>query len=105
MNLSEIHVQSAELVRVLEDLEQSKLKMVVLFVGDRGKGTAGRFLVFDGVARYGIFEERGDGCPTILSLSAAEASDGLHRVRLDTSRGYREVYCTAVRDCSDETLA
>jgi hypothetical protein len=105
MNLSDIHVQGAELVRVLEDLEQSKLKMVVLFVGDRSKGTAGRFLVFDGVTRYGIFEGRGAGCPTIVSLSAVGASDGLHCVRLDTSRGYREVHCTAVRDCSNENAA
>ena len=105
MNLSDIHVQGAELVRVLEDLEQAKLKLVVLFVGDRSKKTGGRFLVFDGVARYRIFEERGAGCPTILSLSATEASDGSHCVRLDTSRGYREIHCTAVRDCSDETAA
>jgi hypothetical protein len=102
MNLSNIPVQGAKLVRVLEDLEQSKLKMVVLFVGDRSKETAGRLLVFDGVAGYGVFEERGAGCPAIVSLSSAEISDGLHRVRLDTSRGYREVHCTAVRDCSDE---
>ena len=105
MNLSNIHVQGAELFRVLEDLEQAKLKLVVLLVGDRSKKTAGHFLVFDGVSRYRIFEERSAGCPIILSLSAAEASDGSHCVRLDTSRGYREIHCTAVRDCSNETAA
>jgi hypothetical protein len=102
MNLSEIQVQGAELVRVIEDLEQAKLKVLVLFVGDRRKETDGRFLVFDGVARYDIFEERVAGCPTIVSLSVAEVSDGLHRVRLDTNRGYREILCTAFRDCSDK---
>jgi hypothetical protein len=105
MNLSDIHVQGAELVRVLEDLEQAKLKLVVLFGGARSKNTGGRVRGFDGVARYRIFEEPGAGCPTILNLSAAEASDGSHCVRLDTSRGYREIHCTTVRDCFDETAA
>jgi hypothetical protein len=105
MNLSDIHVQGGELVRVLEDLEQAKLKMVVLFVNTVKDKTSGCMLVFDGVQDYQIFEERVIGRPTISSLSVVETAEHWSRVRLATNRGHREIHCTSVRVCDHESVA
>ena len=105
MNLSDIHVQGGELVRVLEDLEQAKLKMVVLFVGTAKDKTSGCMLVFDGVQDYQIFEERVVGSPTISSLLVVETTEHWSRVRLVTNRGHREIRCTSVRVCDHEPVA
>jgi hypothetical protein len=102
MNLSDIQVQGGELVRVLEDLEQAKLKMVILFVGDTSTKTSGCMLVFDGVQDYQILEQRVAGCPTISGLSVVETAEHWSRVRLDTNRGYREIRCTSARVCDSK---
>jgi hypothetical protein len=100
MDISGIYVHDGKLLRVIEDTEQEKLKMAVLLPADpMSDKLVPRFLVFEEVYGYQIFEGRVAGCPVILELSVVEQSGRWSRVRIDTNHGYRELYCTEVRLC------
>jgi hypothetical protein len=108
VNVSDIYVHDGKLLRVIEDAERETLTMEVLLPADpKSDALVPRFLIFEGVYGYQIFEGRVAGCPTILDLSVVEKLGGLgkwSRVRLDTTHGYRELCCTAVRVCNHEAL-
>ena len=98
MEISDIYVHDGKLLRVIEDAEQKKLKMAVLLPASPWSDElVPRSLVFEDVYGYQIFEGRVEGCPVILGLSVVEKSGRWSRVHLDTTHGYREFYCTAVK--------
>jgi hypothetical protein len=105
MEISDIYVHDGKLLRVLEDAEQDKLKMVVMLpASPTSDELVPRMLVFEGVYGYQIFEGRVGGCLVMLDLSVVEKSGRWSRVRLDTNRGYREFYCTEGRVCNPELI-
>ena len=109
VDVSDIYVHDGKLLRVIEDAERETLTMEVLLPADpKSDVLVPRLLIFEGVYGYQIFEGRGVGCPTKLHLSVVEKLGGLgkwSRVRLDTTHGYRELCCTAVRVCNHEPVA
>jgi len=105
MEISDIYVHDGKLLRVIEDTQQERLTMEVLLpVDPKSDELVPRLLVFDDVHGYQIFEGRVEGCPVLLNLSVMEKSGQWSRVRLDTTHGYRELYCTAARVCDHEPL-
>ena len=105
MEISDIYVHDGTLLRVVEDLEQEKIKMAVMLPSSpTSDELVPRLLVFEGVYWYQIFEGRIEGCPTLLDLSVIEKSEQWSRVRLDTNHGYRELYCTGVKICNPNSL-
>ena len=106
MEISDIYVHDGKLLRVIEDLEQEKLRMAVLLPANpKSDELVPRLLIFEGVHGYQIFEGRVEGCPTMLDLSVIEKSGDTSRVRLDTNHGYREFYCRSARVCDPKLAA
>jgi hypothetical protein len=100
MEISDIYVHDGKLLRVIEDTEQDKLRMVVLLpASPTSDDLVPRLLVFEGVHGYQISEGRAEGAVTMLNLSVVGKSEKFSRVRLDTNRGYREFYCISGRVC------
>ncbi|HVU27515.1 MAG TPA: hypothetical protein VHG71_07225 [Verrucomicrobiae bacterium] len=109
VDVSEIYVHDGKLLRVIEDAKTKTVTMEVLLpASEHSNELVPRRLVFTDVYGYQIFEGRCVGCPTILDLSVVEQLGNLgkwSRVRLDTTHGYRELCCTAVRICDHESVA
>jgi hypothetical protein len=109
VDVSDIYVHDGKLLRVIEDALHETLTMEVLLpVNPQSDELVPRRLIFSDVYGYQIFEGRCVGCPIILDLSVVEKLGGLGksgRVRLDTTHGYREFCCTAVRVCDHEPVA
>ena len=109
VDVSNIYVHDGKLLRVIEDAQKETVTMEVLLPADpMNVDLVPRLLVFEGVYGYQISEGPVMGCPTILNLSVVEKLGRLgisSRVRLDTTHGYRELCCTAVRVCSHEPVA
>jgi hypothetical protein len=109
MEISDIYVHDGKLLRVIEDAQKETVTMEVWLPADpMSDDLVRRFLIFEDVYGYQIFEGRCTGCPVILDLSVVEKLGNLgkcSRVRLDTTHGYRELCCTAVRVCEHEPLA
>jgi hypothetical protein len=108
VDVSRIYVHDGKLLRVIEDTKAETVTMEVLLpVSERSEELVPRRLIFTDVYDYQIFEGRVAGCPTILDLSVVEQLGNLgkwSRVRLDTTHGYRELCCTAVRVCDHELM-
>ena len=109
VDVSGIYVHDGKLLRVIEDAQKETVTMDVLLPADpMSDDLVPRLLIFEDVYGYQIFEGRVVGCPTILDLSVVEKLGNLgkwSRVRLDTTHGYRELCCTAVRVCNHEPVA
>src|SRR4051812_38813530 len=106
MELSGIYVHDGRLLRVIEDTERDTLIMEVELPKDEwSDGLVPRLLVFDGAYGYQVFEGPFQGCPAILDMQIVGEQERWRRVRLDTSAGYREVYCTAVRVLEHERIS
>ena len=98
MAVSPIYVHDGKLLRVIEDNRHSRLMMEVeLPILDRGEELEARQLVFEDVRHYHIAEGAIEGPPTLLDMTIV-GQEGRHtKVRLDTTAGYREFLCSAVR--------
>jgi len=109
VDVSGMYVHDGKLLRVIEDVQKETVTMEVLLPADpTSDDLVPRLLIFEGVYGYQIFEGRFAGCPTIRDLSVVEKLGGLgkwSRVRIDTTYGYRELCCTAVRVCNHEPVA
>ena len=109
MEISDIYVHDGKLLRVIEDAQKETVTMDVLLPANSiSDDLVPRYLIFEEVYGYQIFEGRVVGCPTILDLSVVEKLGNLgkwSRVRLDTTHGYRELCCTSVRVCDHESVA
>jgi hypothetical protein len=109
VDVSGIYVHDGKLLRVIEDAQKQTVTMEVLLPAEpTSDELVPHRLVFDDVYGYQIFEGRQFGCPIILDMSVIERLGNLgkwSRVRLDTTHGYRELCCTAVRVCDHEPVA
>jgi hypothetical protein len=106
MEISDIYVHDGKLLRVVEDIEQDKLKMAVLLpTSPTSDKLVPRLLVFEEVYGYQIFEGRVVGCPVMLDLSVIEKSGRWSRLRLNTNHGYREFYCTTAIVCDPSIVS
>ena len=109
VDVANIYVHDGKLLRIIEDPQKETVTMDVLLpIDPMSADLVPRLLVFEGVYGYQIFEGPVVGCPTILDLSVVEKLGGLglsSRVRLDTTHGYRELCCTAVKVCHHEPVA
>jgi hypothetical protein len=92
------YVHDARLVRVIEDTERDTLTMEVdLPISPDSDELVPRLLIFDDAYGYQVFEGPFQGCPAILDLKLVGEQGRWHRIRLDTSAGHRELYCTGVQ--------
>src|SRR5438105_13157832 len=106
MEIADIYVHDARLLRVIEDSERDTLTMEVeLPVNANSDELVARKLVFADVHSYQVFEGPFQGCPAILGMQIVGHQDRWQRVRVDTNAGYRELYCTAVSVMDHERLA
>jgi hypothetical protein len=104
MAISDIYVHDAQLHRVVEDIETDRVTMHVdLPIIEREEQHEPRLLVFDDAFNYQVYEQPWHGLVTILGMHVVGEQGGCHRVRIETNAGYRELFCTGVRVCNDET--
>ena len=98
MNVSDIYIHDATLLRVVEDTGSDSLTMEILQpTSPHSDDVAPRNLVFSNVHGYQVFDGPFEGSPTILDMRIVENQNGWHRIRVDTNAGYRELYCTSVQ--------
>jgi hypothetical protein len=98
MDISSIYIHDGCLLRVIEDTKAATLTMgCELPVGDWSDDLVPTLLVFDDFSNYRICEGAIDGCPTLLDMKIVSERNGRVSLRLDTTAGYRELDCRAVR--------
>jgi hypothetical protein len=106
MDISGIYIHDGRLLRVIEDTEAARLTMECeLPASEWSDDLVPRRLVFDGVQNYRVCEGAISGCPTLLDMQVLGERDGRRHLRLDTTAGYRELDCTAVRVIEHENAA
>jgi len=98
MEISEIYLHDARLLRVIEDTEDNTLTMEVELPKDKSSDDlVPRLLVFEDVHGYQVSEGPFQGSPAILDMQVIGEQGRWRRVRLNTNAGYRELFCTGVR--------
>ena len=98
MDISNIYIHDGRLLRVVEDSETAKLTMECeLPTNEWSDDLAPKLLVFEDVCNYRVYEGEIVGPPTLLELEIFGERDGRTCLRLDTTAGYRELDCRAVR--------
>lgn len=98
MDLANIYVHDGVLLRVIEDTDAETVTMEALLPVDPDSDDfAPGQLVFESVLRYQVVEGACEGRPVILDINVVGDDEGLHRVRIDTNHGYRELSCSAVK--------
>jgi len=107
MDISSIHFHDTEILRVIEDTATDILTMEVDYPVDwQNNKFEKRLLIFNNVLNYQVFEGPFHGCPTILEVSVVDTTGDRSRLRLETTAGYRELTCSAVKliQCNDTAL-
>ena len=98
MDISTIYIHDGRLLRVIEDAEAATLTMECeLPATEWSDDLVPRLLVFEDVYNYRVCEGAIVGPPTLLGLEMVGERDGRTSLRLDTTAGYRELDCRAVR--------
>jgi hypothetical protein len=98
MDISGIYIHDGRLFRVIEDAEAATLTMeCALPATEWSDDLVPRLLVFDDVYNYRVCEGPIVGCPTLLDIAIIGEREGRSCLRIDTTAGYRELDCTAVR--------
>ncbi|HEX8522440.1 MAG TPA: hypothetical protein VF669_09300 [Tepidisphaeraceae bacterium] len=102
----DIYVHDARLLRVIEDAATDTLTMEVDLPQDEWSDElVPRVLVFADAYAYQVYEGPFLGCPAILDMTVVGQSGEWSRVRLNTSAGYRELYCKSVRVADRASVA
>ena len=98
MDISNIYIHDGRLLSVIEDAEAATLTMECkLPASEWSDDLVPRLLVFEDVYHYRVCEGEIVGCPTLLDMEIVGERDGRTSLRLDTTAGYRELDCRAVR--------
>ena len=98
MDISTIYIHDGRLLRVIEDAKAATLTMECeLPATVSSDDLVPRLLVFENVYYYRVCEGPIVGYPTLLGLEIIGERVGLTSLRLDTTAGYRELDCSAVR--------
>jgi len=98
MDISTIYIHDGRLLRVIEDAEAATLTMECeLPASEWSDDLVPRLLVFEGVSNYRVCEGASVGGPTLLNMEIVVERNGRTSLRLDTTAGYRELDCRAVR--------
>jgi len=99
MDISNIHFHDTVIHRVIEDASAKTLTMEVCYPVDWEHDVyEPRLLIFDDFHHYHVeeWELYGDE-PTILDVKIVGEEGRWTRLRLETTAGYRELSCDAVR--------
>jgi hypothetical protein len=100
MDISSIYIHDGRLLRVIEDAGSATLTMECeLPATGRSDGLVPRLLVFENVYNYWVCEGAIVGYPTLLDLTVTGERERRTCLRIDTTAGYRELDCTAVKIC------
>jgi len=106
MDISGIYIHDGRLLRVIEDAESATLTMECeLPATEWSDDLVPRLLVFEGVCNYRVCEGAIVGCPTLLDLTITGERERRTCLRIDTTAGYRELDCTAVKICDYDRAA
>lgn len=106
MDISDIFIHDGRLLRVIEDAESATLTMECeLPATEWSDDLVPRLLVFDGVYNYRVCEGAIVGCPTLLEMTVTGEREHRTCLRIQTTAGYRELDCTAVRICDYNRMA
>lgn len=98
MDLSSIYIHDGRLLRVIANTETRTLTMECeLPKTEWSDDLVPKLLVFEDVYHYRVCEGAVWGCPTLLDIHAIGERDGRTTLRLETTAGYRELDCRAVR--------
>jgi hypothetical protein len=102
MDISNIHWHDTQILRVVEDTRNAMFTMEVNYPVDwEANHFEICFLVFEDVLNYQIFEGAVQGPPTILGAEVVGSDGRRSKLRLDTTAGYRELSCAAVKLMED----
>jgi hypothetical protein len=105
MEVSEIYVHDARLYRVIEDLEADLIVMQVdLPILELNEELQPRFLVFEDVYGHQAFEGPIVGTTVILDMHVVGRTGGWQQVRIETTAGYRDLFCVSVRVSEDNPI-
>src|SRR5476651_159376 len=106
MDISGIYIHDGRLIRVIEDAESATLTMECeLPATEWSDDLVPRTLVFENVYNYRVCEGAIVGCPTLLDLTITGERERRTCLRIDTTAGYRELDCTAVKICDYDRAA
>ena len=97
MDISSIYIHDGRLLRVIEDAEAATLTIECELPSEWSDDLVPKLLVFEGVYNYRVCEGAIEGCPTLLDMEIIGEREGRTTLRLDTTAGYRELDCRAVR--------
>ena len=105
MEVAEIYVHDARLYRVIEDLEAKMIVMQVdLPILELNEELQPRFLVFEDAYGHQAFEGAIHGTTFILDMHVVGKNEGWQQVRIETTAGYRDLYCVSVRVSEDNPI-
>src|SRR5580658_8760995 len=100
MDISGIYIHDGRLLRVIEDSAAATLTMECkLPTTEWSNDLVPRLLIFEEVYNYRVYEGAIVGRPTLLDLTITGERDRRTCLRIDTTAGYRELDCTAVKIC------
>jgi hypothetical protein len=99
MDISNIEWHDTKIYRVIEDTEAKTLTMEVSYPVDWENNLfEKRLLVFEKAHHYQVVEDvHCAGSPTILDANVIGTDGQFTKLRLETTNGYRELSCVAVR--------
>lgn len=91
--LSEVHIEGANIVRVIEDVDERSLVFQINFpIPQSGSSFPEGALFFSGLTRYAA-ESRGSGQRIIRRIEIAKLDAHCIAVKTHTDQGLREVNC------------
>jgi hypothetical protein len=101
--ISNVQLEGARIVRVVEDADRQCLTFEVTFpIPDGGSDFPRRKFAFQWCSRYVVEEERGAGEPTIRRVEISKIDSHRATIRMHTDHGFREVTCWP--DVLEETI-
>jgi hypothetical protein len=93
-DFSNINLEGARIVRVIEDADQQRLTFELIYaIPDGGSDFPRRKLIFQICSRYLVDEKGMPGEPMIQRVEIAETAPHRMTIRLHTDQGVREVTC------------
>jgi hypothetical protein len=95
VTLSTVSLESARIVRVIEDVDSRRMAFDVSYpIPEGGSDFPQRRFIFHDCRRYLVEEERGIGEPVIQRVEISEIGPHLVTIRMHTDLGVRELTCS-----------
>ncbi len=92
--ISNVRLEGARIVRVVEDADQQRVTFEVTYpIPEDASDFPRRRFAFQLCTRYLVEESRGAGEPTIQRVETSAIDSHRAMIRIDTDHGFREMTC------------